>query len=387
MEEQFIIMFAVVGGAAAIPFLSRRIHMPSAVLEIVYGIILFNTVIHTRPDWLYLMKELGFIYLMFIAGMELDIRELVGGKRFCWYLLISALSFGVMPFIFYRMGYPFFIGVAVSVLSAGIIIPVLRELELMQTPLGRDIIGTALTGELISIIVLTVLDIYHQHGVTYMAAWAGVKLLLLMFGAAFFLKLIYVLAWWFPERVEKVMESEDPVEEGVRAVITVAFAGAIIAYASGVEAILGSFIAGFIFSYVFRNKGRFEEKINAVGFGFFIPFFFIGVGAGFDIGLLSSTGSILFSFFLTAMLLVGNGFPLLFRAFMGINAIEALGMSLILSAPLSLLVVAAALGERMGLIDNEMKGVLILTAIVSGIVYPFMFRLVGKRIAVQVPDK
>jgi len=387
MEEQFIIMFAVVGGAAAIPFLSRRIHMPSAVLEIVYGIILFNTVIHTRPDWLYLMKELGFIYLMFIAGMELDIRELVGGKRFCWYLLISALSFGVMPFIFYRMGYPFFIGIAVSVLSAGIIIPVLRELELMQTPLGRDIIGTALTGELISIIVLTVLDIYHQHGLTYMAAWAGVKLLLLMFGAAFFLKLIYVLAWWFPERVEKVMESEDPVEEGVRAVITVAFAGAIIAYASGVEAILGSFIAGFIFSYVFRNKGRFEEKINAVGFGFFIPFFFIGIGAGFDIGLLSSTRSILFSFFLTAMLLAGNGFPLLFRAFMGISAIEALGMSLILSAPLSLLVVAAALGERMGLIDNELKGVLILTAIVSGIIYPFMFRLVGKRIAVQVPDK
>jgi len=384
MEEQFLIMFAVIAGAAAIPFFSRRVHMPSAVLEIVYGIILFNTVIPVKPDWLALMKELGFIYLMFIAGMELDVRELIGGKRFCWYLLISVLSFSIMPVVFHRMGYPFYLGVAVSVLSAGIIIPVLKELEIMQTPLGKDIIGTALAGELISIIVLTLLDIYHQHGVTYMAAWAGVKLLLFTLGTALFLRLLYILAWWFPERVEKVMESEDPVEEGVRAVITVAFAGAIIAYGSGVEPILGSFMAGVVFSYVFQNKGKFEDKINAVGFGFFTPFFFIGVGAGFDTGLLASTGSLFFALFLSLMILAGNGFPLVFHSFMGIGKLEALGMSLILSAPLSMLVVAAALGERMGLINNEMKGILILTAIVSGVVYPLLFRILGKRLKTDI---
>ena len=374
MEEPFLILFAVLAGAAAIPFFSRRIGFPSSVLEILYGMALFNVAVQNRPEWFPHFKELGFIYLMFIAGMELDIRQLAKGGRLCWYLLTAALPFAVMPFLFVRMGYPFFLGITVSVLSAGIVIPVLKESELLHTDWGRDITGIALTGELLSILALTAIDVYHTHGLSFMAVAAAGKLLLLFLLAGLLLRVLYLLAWWNPERVKRVMESEDPVEEGIRAVVAMAFAGALIAMAAGVEAILGSFMAGVIFSFVFKTRGQFEAKINAVGFGFFVPFFFIGVGADFPVSLLTSTDALLFALLLTAAVLLGKFSVIAFGRFLGFSVLQASGASLILGAPLSLLVVASALGMRLGLLSQDDAGAVVITAVLSGVLYPFLFR-------------
>lgn len=373
-------MFVVVAGAAVVPIAARIMHIPSAVLEIVYGILVFNILIFRQPEWFSLLKELGLIYLMFIAGMELNLSTIMKRYRLFWYILIPLLSLLSMPLVFYFMGYPFYLGLAISMISAGIVIPVLKESGIIKTDLGNDIIGIALAGELISILFLTAIDIYHKYGLTLMAGLQGVKLLLLMLLAAFFIRILYVVAWWNPEKVTMVMESEDPIEEGMRGVILVLFAGAVLTYSSGIEPFLGSFISGVIFAHVFKSKGRFEDKINAVGFGFFVPFFFIGVGANFNIGLFSSFQSIALSLFLTLMLFLSNIFPLIFSFFMKIKRLEALSICFILSAPLSLLIVAGTIGERTLLIGAEMKDSLILTALFSSVLFPFFFRLLGKRV-------
>jgi Kef-type K+ transport system membrane component KefB len=380
LGEQLLIMFVVVAGAAVVPIAARMMHIPSAVLEIVYGILVFNILIFRRPEWFFLLKELGLIYLMFIAGMELNLSTITKRYRLFWYILIPVLSLLSMPLVFHFMGYPFYLGIAISMISAGIVIPVLKESGFIKTDLGNDIIGIALAGELISILFLTAIDIYHKYGLTLMAGLQGVKLLLLMLLAAFFIRILYIVAWWNPEKVTMVMESEDPIEEGMRGVILVLFAGAVLTYSSGIEPFLGSFIAGVIFAHVFKSKGRFEDKINAVGFGFFVPFFFIGVGANLNIGLFSSFQNIALSLFLTFMLFLSNIFPLIFSFFMKIKKLEALSICFILSAPLSLLVVAGTIGERTLLISAEMKDSLILTALFSSVLFPFFFRLVGKRI-------
>ncbi len=376
-------MFIVVAGAAVVPIAARLLHIPSAALEIVYGILVFNTIFFHQPEWFSLLKELGLIYLMFIAGLELNLGTITRRYRLFWYLLIPVLSLLLMPFVFHAMGYPFYLGIAIAMISAGIVIPVLKESGFMKTPLGSDIIGIALAGELLSILFLTGIDIHHKYGLTFMAGLQGVKLILLMVVAAFFIRVLYVIAWWNPEKVTMVMESEDPIEEGMRGVILVLFAGAVLTYSSGIEPFLGSFIAGVIFAHVFKSKGRFEDKINAVGFGFFVPFFFIGVGANFNIGLFSSPESISLSLFLTLMLFLSNIFPLVFSFFMKIKRLEALSICFILSAPLSLLVVAGTIGERTLLISAEMKDALILTALFSSVLFPFFFRLVVKRIMVH----
>ncbi|MBE0618549.1 MAG: cation:proton antiporter [Proteobacteria bacterium] len=381
MTEQHLILFLVVGGAAVVPFLSRRFRIPAAALEIVYGIVLFHTVLHEKPDWFLLLKEIGFIYLMFIAGMELDLRSLVRTSRVLWYAAIPLLSFLVTPFVFGALGYPMFEGVAVAMMSAGIVIPVLKESELLHSPLGRDIVGTALMGELLSIAFLTAVDTYHAHGLTLQAALMVLKLAGLGVLSVLVLKVVWVASWWSMDRVEKVMESEDPTEEGIRVVIVIAFAGALLAESAGVEPILGSFMAGLITSHVFRNKGQFEDKINAVGFGFFTPFFFIGVGADLDMRLFQSAPVVTFSLFLAFMILASKVFPVLLARPMGLRYREALAMALLLSAPLSMVVVAGALGQRMGLLTAEATGALVIAALLASVLFPFLFRPLAARLA------
>jgi Kef-type K+ transport system membrane component KefB len=379
MLEQQLPMFLILLGVAVIPFAARRLRVPSAALEIVYGMLLFNFFLRQRPDWFDLLRELGFVYLMFIAGMELDLRAIRSSGKSLWYVLVSLLSLVVTPLIFVFLGQPFYLGVAVAMISAGIAIPVLKELELSRTPYGRDIVGVVLTGELLSIVVLALIDAYHKQGLTLLAGLEVLKLALLFGLALLVLRVLYLLAWWHPERVEKVMESEDPVEEGLRAVVTVAFAGGILASLAGAEPILGSFLAGMVFSHVFRSKQRFEEKINALGFGFLIPFFFIGVGARFPFALLASAATVKLALLLTVMVLVSNLYPLLLARPLGLSLKEAGGMAVLLSAPLSMIVVAGTLGERMGLIGPEASGALVLTALLASVVYPSFFRFLARR--------
>ncbi len=380
-------MFTIIGGAAIVPFVGRRFHIPSSVLEILYGVLLFNTVLKEKPQWFLLMKELGIIYLMFIAGMELDIRGLRGQKRILWYVAVPLSSFIITPVVFIYLGFSFYLGIAVSVISAGIIIPILKELNLLDTPIGRDIIGIALVGELLSILVLAFVDIYHGTGLSLTALWEGVKLLGLLALTGLFLRVLYLIAWWNPEKVEKVMESEDPVEEGIRAVVSIAFAGALIAHFSGVEAILGSFLVGVVFSYVFRSKGIFEDKLNAVGFGFFIPFFFIGIGADLNLSVLTDMKMIYLSLLFTLAIFLSNSLPLFVAPLMGFRGMEAFGITLILSAPLSLIVVTGALGVRMGLIPSSIYNSLILTGIVASVLYPTLFRLIHKKFNIHDQDR
>ena len=380
-------MFTIIGGAAIVPFVGRRFHIPSSVLEILYGVLLFNTVLKEKPQWFLLMKELGIIYLMFIAGMELDIRGLRGQKRILWYVAVPLSSFIITPVVFIYLGFSFYLGIAVSVISAGIIIPILKELNLLDTPIGRDIMGIALVGELLSILVLAFVDIYHGTGLSLTALWEGVKLLGLLALTGLFLRVLYLIAWWNPEKVEKVMESEDPVEEGIRAVVSIAFAGALIAHFSGVEAILGSFLVGVVFSYVFRSKGVFEDKLNAVGFGFFIPFFFIGIGADLNLSVLTDMKMIYLSLLFTLAIFLSNSLPLFVAPLMGFRGMEAFGITLILSAPLSLIVVTGALGVRMGLIPSSIYNSLILTGIVASVLYPTLFRLIHKKFNIHDQDR
>jgi Kef-type K+ transport system membrane component KefB len=163
-------------------------------------------------------------------------------------------------------------------------------------------------------------------------------------------------------------------------VIAVAFAGALVAYGAGVEPILGSFMAGLVFSAVFKSKGMFEQKINAVGFGFFTPFFFIGVGADLDLRVLSSLSAVGDSLFLTLMVFVSNLVLFPFARALKMDGRESLAVTLLLSAPLSLMVVSGTLGEKMGFLSPTMSGSLILAAVISGILFPFLFRLVNKRV-------
>jgi Kef-type K+ transport system membrane component KefB len=380
MSERLVIICMLVAGASLLPFFARRYNVPSAVLEILFGIGLFHAALPVKPEWFEFLKELGFIYLMFIAGMELDLREFFKNTKVCWYVLVPALSLLFTPLLFYLSGHSFYVGISLSTISAGIAFPILKELGLLRHDFGRHVVGVMLAGELLSITILTGLDITHRYGLSFQLLLQLSRLAGLLLLATLALRVISVVAWWHPERVKKVMESDDPVEEGIRIAITIVFVGALIAYGAGVEPIMGSFIAGVMFTFVFRNKSRFEEKINALGFGFFIPFFFIGVGADFDVRLLFSVKDIVLALLMMAIIFASNLPAIILKHFLGLTLKESFLMTLLLSAPLSMIVVAGTLGARMGLIDSGMKNALVLSALFASLIYPFLFRILFQKI-------
>jgi Kef-type K+ transport system membrane component KefB len=380
MTQAHNILFAVVAAAAAIPFISRRLRCPAAVLELLFGTLLFQGVLHGVPSWFGLLQEIGFVYLMFLAGMELDLRALLRGRGLWGHLAVVVPPFVVLPLLLWEVGWPPYLGLALATCSAGIVLPVLKEGGQQRTALGQRIIGASLTGEVVSIAVLTAADTVHRHGLGPQAWLQALELLGLGALGYLGLKILYALSWWHAERVDKVMESDDPTEEGIRVVIAVAFAGSLLAQLAGAEPILGAFVAGVVFSYVFPNKGRFEEKVNAVGFGFFTPFFFMGVGAQLDPALLGSPALLARAGTLCALLLAGRLVPVLFRRRLGGSRAEAWALTLLLAAPLSMLVVAGTLGERMGLLDAVDTGALVVAAVASSIVYPYLFRRLVPRL-------
>jgi Kef-type K+ transport system membrane component KefB len=374
MTHELFPAFLIVTGAAGIPVLARRYGFPTAAIEMVYGAVLSYTLLTQKPEWLDYFQELGFIFLMFIAGMALNIRTLVKSPKLKWFFLISLSSLAAAPILMHLFGFSYYLGIAVAVMSAGIVIPVLKELEIGQTPLGQDLIGIALTGELLSITVLTGLEIYQRNGWTIHFAADAFKLILLLLMGALTLKIIYLIAWWNPGKVRQIMESQDPVEEGIRFVLAIAFAGALVASLAGVDAILGSFMAGVIFGYIFTHKGVFQEKVDAVGFGFFVPIFFIGIGFDFEIRHMFAPGNALLVLILFIMLFVAHLPPFFFRKALGHSWKESLSFCFLLSAPLSLLVAASEIGFRMQLLNENHRAALILNAVVATVIYPFLFK-------------
>lgn len=383
MIKDLCIIAFIFTGAAALPFIARNLRVPSASAEIVFGFIAFNFIVKEPPQWFYVFKELGLIYLMFLAGMELELKDVRHKGHLCLYVLVSILAFIINPILVNMAGMHFYTGIAGGVMSAGVVVPVLKEMKLLEKDLGRAIVLMALTGEVMSIGVLTLLDIYHKSGFTILALWDILRLFFMFALSALFLRGLYYFSWWYSEKVERVMESEDPVEEGLRAIVAIVFTGAMIAYLSGIEPILGSFITGAIFSYVYRSKGVFHEKINGLGFGFFIPLFFIGVGAELKPTLFGSAEILKEAFIIFFLPVIGHLPLLILGRKSGLSLKESVLGTFVLSSPLTMMVVAGTLGFKMGFINYGTKTSIVLAAVAGSIVYPFFFRVLADRWVVE----
>ena len=145
-------------------------------------------------------------------------------------------------------------------------------------------------------------------------------------------------------------------------------------------------MAGALFSFVFRAKGPLELKFLSLGNGFFVPFFFITVGLDFHLDLALQSDLVAFLELLVALLAVRFLALYLFRG-PGSSPREALAGALLLSAPLTLLVVLGDMGLRLGLIDKVFNTTVILLAVVASIVYPFLFKMLARGIPVPPTEE
>jgi len=382
-------LLVVAGGAFTVPLLARKIKLPASVGEILFGVLVGHEVL----DWVApgqfidLTAELGFLLLMFIAGLELDFRKLeAGGVK----PLLHGLGVTLSVFVFallacVGLGFDPFLGLVGGAISIGIPLVLLQETGLAKTPFGQNLMLVGSIGEFASILLVTAVAAYdHSGGINAEFGLEVGEMALIFLGAYVVLAVMRTMVWWRSESFSRVVESHDPSEIGVRGGLFLMFFFVAVAAKLQIDPILGSFLAGALFSFVFRGKGPLELKFMSIGNGFFVPFFFISVGLHFSIEK-ASGGDF---FLLLKLLLVMVSARIL--AFLvvpkeGKSTLISVGSGLLLSAPLTLLVVVANLGRDLGKIDDTMHATVILLAVISSTIYPFVFKLLVPKILAS-PD-
>jgi CPA2 family monovalent cation:H+ antiporter-2 len=375
----------VVAAAFITPIILHRLKLtfiPVVVAEILMGLIIGKTglnVVHA-DTWLGTLSTLGFIFLMFLSGLEIDFSAFTKNKKVSGVrkepnsFLASGLIFaGIfiislgLSFLFVWAGFiqnAFLMTMIISTISLGVVVPTLKEAHLMKTVIGQIILLTAVIADLVTMILLAVFASIHEGGK------GNTWLILVLFGAGVCL---YFIGRGFKNRSIFETLSTSTVQIGTRAVFTLIIVLVGLSETIGVENILGAFLAGVLVSLLAPNQ-ELLHKLDSFGYGFLIPIFFVMVGVNLNLwSLLSDPKLLLLIPLLLLGLLISKLIPVyLLKIWYDTKTVVASGF--LLTSTLSLVIAAATVGEKMKIISSKMSGTLILVAVITSIITPIVFK-------------
>jgi Kef-type K+ transport system membrane component KefB len=390
MEEgfNFIPLLIVVGLAALAPVLLARFKaIPVVVGEILAGILIGKSglgLVHEELT-LELLAEIGFAFLMFLSGLEINFSILFNPsrqrqKKGLSPLWTASLSFVLsvtlaILFSFVIVGRnlardPWMMALILSTTSLGIVVPVLKERDLHATSYGQSVMLAALLADFLTMFLITVYVALLSSGLTFEILLIGV--LFVAFLVTYRLGLRQIRRPAVQRLIEQISGATSQFK--VRTALALMMAFVVLAEFVGVELILGAFLAGVVVSLI-RPPGdeALRHDLEAIGYGFFIPVFFIMVGVGFDFRTLLDEPSALYLASLLLIVAVGLKMvgALAFKATFTWR--ETLGAGSLLSARLSLIIAASAIGLRMGVISDATNAAIILIAALTAVIAPLGF--------------
>jgi Kef-type K+ transport system membrane component KefB len=355
----------------------RRL-LPAVVLEVLLGVAVGPQGLGwVKPqgavELLYLM---GLGFLLFLAGQDIDPKHFsdpmvrVTGVA---YLISLALAFPVaLGLITFASGSADLRLIALSLTSSslGILVPVVRDAGEINTDFGQLTVMAGTVGEFSSLLLLTILFSADAKSTPQQILYVVIM------GVAALLTGLGLYALWRSGRMARVLSALDDTASQLRVrgafVILLIFAG--LAHGFGVDALLGAFVGGVVLRVADRddrpNIEVFQAKLDAIGFGFLIPVFFVVTGVQFNVDALFSHRSALelVPLLVIAMLVVRGGPALLYRSRVGKKGAVAVGF--LQSATLTFPVVVAAIGLSLGLLDQATAAALIGAALISVLIFP-----------------
>jgi Kef-type K+ transport system membrane component KefB len=393
MQPSFDDLLIVVAIAFAAPFvlgLVPSLRLPSPVLEIVAGIIVGPSVLNwaQNDETVAVMATIGLAFLLFLAGIEIEFEKLRGQV-----LRLTAIGFGVSFAIAVAAGFvlkgagvvqtPLLVAIILSATSLGVIVPVLKDAGEISSTFGQLVIAAGSIADFGAIILLSAF--FSGHGST------GSTLLLIgcLFGIA---AAVYAFARG-AERSRAVMRDllrlqDTTAQIRVRAAVVLMIGFAALAEQFGLEAILGAFAAGAVLTLVDQDREMthplFRTKLEAIGFGFFVPIFFVATGLKFDLNALLDQPSNLVKvpIFLAALLVV-RGLPaLVYRRAIGTDRTVVAGILQATSLPF--IVAATTIGVDMGLMGAAEQSALIAAGLLSVLIFPLTGLTLLKRGGAQM---
>jgi Kef-type K+ transport system membrane component KefB len=389
-------LFVVVVVAFTVPLLLGlfpKVKLPSAVLEIVAGIVIGPAVL----GWVDLdtpiriLALVGLAFLLFLGGLEIELARLRGRLLrtatvgFAISLALALLvSFGLDAAGLVET--PLIVAVIVSSTGLGVVIAVLKDANEGGTEFGQFLIVGASLADFGAIVLLTLL--FSRD-----ASSPGSRALLL--GGFAVLAVLTGLAIAGAGRRMRVSDALNRLQDTtaqirVRGSMVLLIGFVALAETLGLEAILGAFIAGAILSAIDTDRTmthpQFRVKLEAMGFGLFIPVFFVSSGLSFDLtALTSSTSALARVPVFVAVLLVVHAVPAYFTSRALVGSRRALAAGLLESTTLSFVVAASAIGMELGLLGRATGAALVAAGLVSVLVFPVAATTLLRRSGAEDP--
>jgi Kef-type K+ transport system membrane component KefB len=366
---------------------ASRLPVPEIVGQIVAGILIGPEVLGWASDDepVQVLSVIGLGFLLLLAGLEIDFDHLRGpiltralfGFAFSFSLAI-AVGFALSSAGFVRS--PLLIAITLSATSLGIVLPILKDARQADTALGQVIVAGSSVAEVAPIISLSVLFSARASGVVSPLA---LLIAFLVFVAAVGAVIVGVERTGRLNRALLALQ-DTTAEIRVRGAVTLLLLFATLATRFGLEAILGAFLAGATLNILDRDQDAthplLQVKLRAIGFGVFIPFFFVSTGMSLDVRALIEHPSTLarVPVFLVALLIVRSIPAVLYRPFAKRRR-ELVAAGLMQATSLSLPVVAGAIGVSLGLMTRANYAALVAAGLLSVLIFPlvaltFLFR-------------
>ena len=379
MEPTFTNLLIIVAVAFAAPFvlgLAPKLRLPAIVLEIMLGI----AVGPSGLGWVdvdqtvNVLATIGLAFLLFLAGLEIEFDRLRGRL-----LRLAAgsyvVSFGLaiaVALVLKATGLietPLLIAITLCATSLGVLVPVLKDSGQISTKFGQLVLAAGSIADFAAVILLSI----------FFSGEGGVGSTIFLIASLVLLAVVIFFAARGAERSTRISMDllrlqNTTAQIRVRGAIVLLIGFAAAAQTLGLEVILGTFMAGALLTLLDRDEAMshpdFRPKLNAIGFGFFIPVFFVTTGVKYDLSaLFASTSTVIMVPIFLAALVVIRGVPtLLYRGFLPAEQVPIIG--LLQSTSLPFIVAATTIGLDLGLVDAGESAALIAAGLLSVLIFP-----------------
>ncbi len=377
-----------------IPIASTRLlggAIPSVAFEIFTGFIIGNSglkLITTNSETMEFLSTFGLAFLMFLGGLESDLNfKKFSGKSFFNSPIFIAILTLILTVIFSWFFSKFLISqfncassalyltLIFSTTSVAIVFPTLKSRNDLKLAYKQTLLYAAFLADFLTLTAISIFSFYKEKGEPI----AEILLLFSIFGIAFliirFLKII-------PQhkaihKSVSMLKHKPHIQLGIRGAFALLFLFMFLAEKFGIEVILGSFIAGLIISNLNAKETKvLRIKLEALGYGFFIPFFFIYQGAKSTLPLETKIGIEFLLAIITGGILIKvlASLPLKIR----FSLKDTIAGGILLSGRLSLIIAASIIGLKLGIIDEEVNSAIIILAAITCILSPTLFGIIKK---------
>jgi Kef-type K+ transport system membrane component KefB len=360
-----------------------RLRLPLVVLELVFGMIVgpHGLDLISAEGNPRLLSALGLSFLFFLAGMELDFAALKGPPLRLGALgwLLSMCVAAAATHALAAAGLvsdPLLVAVALATTAIGTLLPILREAGELDTRFGRFVLGAGALGEFGPIVLFALVMASSEGGVMRRSGLLVTFVLIALACAGLFLRIR-------PPHVVDVLARGLVSTNQLPIRMSMLLLGGLVVLADvlGLDILLGAFAAGTLVGLVARGPGTepFHQKLDAIGFGFLIPIFFVTSGAQMDLpALFASSDSLARVPLFLALLLFVRGLPaLLYRK--ELDGGDQRLLALFSATSLPLIVVITEVGKAAGRIQHANAAALVGAGILSVLIFPLIALSLRKR--------